>query len=143
VFTNHSSLCNISKQSDIATTTSTQKLNLRLVLASEYLSRFNLDVHHKPGKANVILDTLSRLSTGTKEGDRSDDRLGELDVLSEAYYYTVTLVKIDPTFKKSIVNSYSTDPKLSTIVDTVTENAKLGDNLASLPFDYTEDGLLF
>jgi hypothetical protein len=113
------------------------------VLASKYLSWFNLDVYYKPGKANVILDILSRLSIGTKEGDKSNDRLSELDVLLEAYYYIVTLVKIDPMFKKSIVDSYSTNLKLSTIVNTVTENAKLRDNTASLLFDYIEDGLLF
>jgi hypothetical protein len=142
MFTNYSSLYNILKQSDIVTTTLIQKLNLRLVLASEYLSWFYLDVRYKPSKANIILDTLLRLSIRTKEA-RSNDRLDELDALLEAYYYTVTLVKIDPAFKKSIVDSYSTNSRLSTIVNIVTENTKLRDNVVSLPFNYTKDRLLF
>ena len=39
----------------------TNKLNLRLVCASQYLSIFELDIRYKLGKKNIVPDTLSRL----------------------------------------------------------------------------------
>lgn len=44
-------------------TSSIEKLNLRPVRASEYLQRFRLDIRYKPGKTNIVLDTLLRLAS--------------------------------------------------------------------------------
>ena len=60
VYTDHSAAVPISRQTSLSTS-STDKLNLRLVRASQYLSMFDLTVRHKAGKTNVVPDALSRL----------------------------------------------------------------------------------
>ena len=58
VFTDHSAIADIFKQSTL-TSSSVDKLNLRLVRASQYLSQFDLDVRHKPGNRIVRLLPLT------------------------------------------------------------------------------------
>ena len=101
VYTDHSATVDICKQATL-TTTSTVRLNLRLVRASQYLQRFDLDVRHKPGKSNVIPDALSRLPS-TNQHTALPPEHAELDAL---YAYTTTLVEIDQTFKVRIVKGY-------------------------------------
>ena len=60
VYTNHSAAISISKQT-ILNISSTNKLNLRLIRAFQYLSSFNLELRHKAGKTNIVLNALSRL----------------------------------------------------------------------------------
>ncbi len=50
VYTDHSAAVQISRQTTL-TTSCTDKLNLRLVRASQYLSSFSLSIRHKPGKS--------------------------------------------------------------------------------------------
>ena len=76
--------------------------------ASQYLQRFKLDVRYKPGKSNVIPDTLSRLPS-TNKGDTPPEH-SELDALYIIYAYTTTLVEISEDFKQRIVVGYNTDP---------------------------------
>lgn len=61
VQTDHSSIVDISRQKLITATTSTMKMNVRLIRASQFLSQFSLNIRHKPGHLNVIPDALSRL----------------------------------------------------------------------------------
>ena len=61
IFIDHVLLIGILKKSNLATIVSIDKLNLRLVRAREYLSRFLLLIRHKPGKANFVPDALSCL----------------------------------------------------------------------------------
>lgn len=60
IYTDHSAAVPISRQTSL-TSSSTDKLNLRLIRASSYLSQFNIVVKHKLGKSNVVPDALSRL----------------------------------------------------------------------------------
>ncbi|KAI1002218.1 hypothetical protein K3495_g5988 [Podosphaera aphanis] len=60
IYTDHGSNTVISQQQCITTSTST-RINLRLVRASQYLHQFPLQMRHKPGKSNFIPDALSRL----------------------------------------------------------------------------------
>src|SRR5436190_16673494 len=53
IFMDHAAIPGLAKQADIMTTISVERLNLQLVCASEYLSRFQLDIHHKPRKAHL------------------------------------------------------------------------------------------
>jgi len=64
VYTDHSAAVSIVRQTSL-NTTAVEKLNLRLVRASEYLQRFRLDVRYKPGRQNTIPDALSRLASRT------------------------------------------------------------------------------
>ena len=81
VYTDHSAAVPISKQTTL-NTTSTDKLNLRLIRASQYLSSFNLELRHKAGKSNTVPDALSRLPQATKTNSQAADQSeGALDAL--------------------------------------------------------------
>lgn len=58
VYTDHAASLAIARQASL-TTSSTDKLNLRLVQASQYLQQFRLDVRHKAGKSHLVPDALS------------------------------------------------------------------------------------
>ena len=98
--TDHLAILNIIKQSSITSTTSTMRMNVRLVRASQFLRQFQLDVKHKPGKEHIVPDALSSLASVTKLTLPKDH--SELDVLyacatqalpSETLYsYTATMV---------------------------------------------------
>ena len=65
IFTNHKSLQYLFTQKD---------LNLRQRRWLELLKDYDLSIHYHPGKANVIVDALSRFSMGStshvEEGKR-------------------------------------------------------------------------
>ena len=62
------------------TSSSVDRLNLRSVQSSQYLSHFNLEVRYKPGKRHTIPDALSRLmnSSATERGAVTSEE-GTLD----------------------------------------------------------------
>jgi len=105
IFTDHSAIPGLAKQSDITTTVSVERLNLRLVRASEYLSRFQLDICYKPGRAHLVPDALSHLpsSNGLQSNESA---LGELDTL---YGTPTMLLQISKEFKAQIMAGYVTD----------------------------------
>ena len=132
IYTDHSAAVPISKQASL-TTSSTDKLNLRLVRASQYLSSFDLVVKHKAGKSNVVPDALSRL----KGTPTPDDATGVLDALhtsmaTEAYaeegfsrrrdktcdvpVFHVTLVEMSDLFKQRLVKEYEKDDQWSKLL---------------------------
>ena len=112
-YTDHGAALGIAKQTTLSTS-STDKLNLRLICASDYIQRFNITLRHKPGKMHIVPDALSRLSTSN-----SEDKLGaegELDVL-----FTTALVEMSNEFRTKILKGYETDPawqKLAKTLDT-------------------------
>lgn len=53
IYTDHAATVQIIQQSSL-NTTSTEKLKLRLIRASEFLQRFNLIVKHVPGKTHTV-----------------------------------------------------------------------------------------
>ena len=63
VYIDYSSLVMILKNSNIATITSSQRSNLKLILVAEYLSRFPFDIRHKPCKTNIMPNAPLRLLT--------------------------------------------------------------------------------
>jgi hypothetical protein len=138
IFTDHSAILGLAKQSDITTTVSVEKLNLRLVHASEYLSRFQLDIRHKPGKTHIVPDALSRLPS--LNGAMTDNAAeGELDAL---HAESTTLLQLHDEFKSRITAGYETDKYWGRILQQLKDNAQLGHNAAQLPFAL-EDGLIF
>ena len=62
IFTNHSINFSIVKQITL-NNKNIDKLNLRFVQISAYLSQFNIDVRYKIDKINIVFDALSRLSS--------------------------------------------------------------------------------
>ena len=76
--TDHSAILDITKQLSITSKSSTVRMNVRLVRASQFLRQFRLAVRHKPGKEHIIPDALSRLpstnhdAVSTKQTDYSE-----------------------------------------------------------------------
>jgi hypothetical protein len=102
VFTDHGATTSIVKQTSL-TTSSTDKLNLRLVRASQYCSQYNLDVYHKPGKEHIVPDALSRLRQRLVQRiDPAEDTLDDLP----CYTYHTTLVEMKPELRQELIQSY-------------------------------------
>ena len=136
IYTDHGAALGIASQTTL-TTSSTDKLNLRLVRASDYIQRFNLEIRHKPGKQHIVPDALSRLASANTNPPRHDE--GELDAL-----FTASLVEMDSAFKQRILDGYKTDLNWQKIASTLDQNAELGsEGAANLPFYRGEDGLIF
>ena len=91
IYTDHSAAVSISRQTTL-TTFSTNKLNLRLVRASQYLSGFNLFICHKIDKSNVILDALSKLQADVTF-------IEKIDVLKSLYDFSIELCEGDLTIR--------------------------------------------
>ena len=104
---NHSSIVDISRQKLITVTTSTIKMNGRLIRVSQFLSQFSLSICHKPGRVNVIPDALSRLPSNNTLAEVVNPKFNELDAL---YTYNTTLVEIDESFATKICEGYDNDP---------------------------------
>ena len=121
VFTDHAANTSIAKQTTLSSS-NTDKLNLRLIRASTYLSQFRLDVKHRPGKEHVVPDALSRLSSGN--GPANTLRTSPSDVLDldsyfsgvedpscdpDNYAYAGTLISMSDDFRKQITDGYANE----------------------------------
>ena len=106
VFTDHGAALGLAKQTTL-TTSSTAKLNLRLIRASEYIQRFrSLKFRHKPGKQHIVPDALSRLSQAPCARPTGD---GQLD--TDALAYHITLIEMSEDFKARLKSEYAKDPQ--------------------------------
>ena len=126
--TDYSAIINILQQSSITSTTSTMRLNLRLVRASQFLQQFKLDVRYKPGKEHIIPDALSRLASANRHPDPEHS---ELDAL---FTYNPTFVKMHPALVSQILEGYQADPWWARLHWQIQENDDLGPNAATLSF---------
>ena len=122
VYTDHSAAVPISKQTSL-NTTSTDKLNLRLVRASQYLSSFNLELRHKAGKSNTVPDALSRLpQTKDRTSDQSEGVLDALHAEPVAVYHA-TLVEMSDDFKERLKQGYDEDIHWSNLLNMLSKAA--------------------
>lgn len=92
VQTDHSAIVDIMKKSSITSTTSTIRMNTRLVHTSQFLRQFRLDIRHKSGKEHIVPDALSRLATVRPPGSRVSSDYSEFNVLHNNYEYSSTQV---------------------------------------------------
>ena len=74
VFTDHAATADIMKATSLSSS-STDKLNLRLIRASQYVSQYDPDIRWRPGKQNVVPDALSRLLHDEEEEVEQDDEI--------------------------------------------------------------------
>ena len=137
IYTDHSAAVPISRQTTLATS-STDKLNLRLVRASQYLSSFNIAIRHKAGKANIVPDALSRLPGKRPAQPDSSDKAGVLDALYghpveladhelrtatiqdlPAIAYHVTLVEMSDDFKNRLKLAYEKDKYWKKVLEVI------------------------
>ena len=131
IFTDHGAALGIAKQISLSTS-STDKLNLRLIWASEYLQRFNIEIRHKPGKQHIVPDVLSRLAS-TNSDTKPEPAEGELDAL-----FTVSLVQMDPVLKQKILDGYKSDLNWKNISSILNKN-----DGTRLPFFRGSDELIY
>ena len=98
VYIDHEISVEIVKQTSLSTSF-IDKLNLRLIRASEYIQRFLLNIRHKSKKLYVVSDALSRLFTSNKLS--SNDDKDELDVL-----FTIFMIEMNSKFKAKMIDEY-------------------------------------
>lgn len=123
VRTDHIANKDIARQKTLQTT-STGKMNLRLVNASQYISSFgNIDVRHVPGKRDLIPDALSRLINNRRHEIPVEDGqpIGELDNLAA---YQADVAKIPDDFVQNLKQDYEDDERWKKIMDTLTEDSE-------------------
>ena len=143
IYTDHGAALGIAKQTSL-TTSSTDKLNLRLVRASDYIQRFrNIEFRHKPGKQHVVPDALSRLDAAIGDAEYAQkSEEGVLDALQGFAYTTTALVELSPELRQELIEGYAKDPAWDKVLKVLEENEKLGENAATLSFE-RENGLIF
>ena len=139
VHTDHSATIGIAKQTTLSTT-STDKLNLRLIRAADYIQRFNLDLRHIAGKTNIVPDALSRLTVNPPFSTKPNGEEGELDMLT-AYNYETVFVEMRQDLREELVKAYTTDKQLGKIMDKLEKNERMEENAPQLPYR-RHDGLL-
>ena len=137
IFTDHSAAVSIVRQTSM-NTVSTEKLNLRLIRASEYLQRFRLDVRYKPGKTNIVPDALSRLA---KSEDSAWDNW-KPSAVDEAMAHPIAIVEMSRAFKDKIKQGYEDDRRCQRVIAMVRDNDALAQDAARLPFKLT-NGFLY
>ena len=112
VYTDHAAIVSIARQTNLTTTTSTNKFNLQLIRTSRYLQQFNLNVYHKPEKMYIVSNALSRLVSCKNRIKQSDKR--ELNALAtflqKIQTNLATLVELSSSFKEKLKNSYKNNP---------------------------------
>ena len=145
IYTDHGAALGIAKQTTL-TSSSTDKLNLRLVRASDYIQRFDLDIRHKPGRTHIVPDALSRLASLNTSESSTEGELDALFTLTGAdtshpeidVLFTCSLVEMDAAFRQKILNGYKAEAGWKRILDVLgTEDG------AHLPFSKGEHGLIF
>ena len=129
IYTDHSAITSIAKQTSLSSS-NTDKLNNRLIRASQYLAQFDIDVQYKPGKHHLVPDALSQLPVLGGIMDPKSNILDGLTVVNamlveaievlfmpERYNnqgaFNVTLVEMGDELKDRLKQAYMTDERWS------------------------------
>jgi hypothetical protein len=152
-YTDHSASASIVRQSSL-NTTSIEKLNLRLIRASQYIQQFNVRVFHRPGGTNTMADALSRLPAADQpfsHASSSPDAFSIDDIeiginmtnVEEAYLPNATIVEMTPEFRKKMTDGYQKDTRWSAVLEVLHRDAESKDpRKTRLPYELI-DGLLY
>ena len=89
MYTNYSIAILISRQI-IISILDTNKLNLKLIKVSQYLSSFKLVVKHKLNKFNVISDALFKLKQ-----NKTNNNLNNFEILEILYKHSIKSLKLN------------------------------------------------
>jgi hypothetical protein len=137
VWTDHSATVQIMKQMTL-TSSSTDKLNLRLVRASQYCSQFQLNIRHRPGRLNIVPDALSRLLN--KVADSKNRPLGDIleDIDDEVHTYHTTVIEMSSEFRNKIKRAYLEDKRWKEIIQQLRRSG--GKSAGVSPYPYFLDG---
>ena len=91
---------NIIKQNFIIFTTSTMRINIKLIKTFQFLRQFDLDIKYKLKKKHIMLNVLSKLININIDVSISKNHF-ELDAL-----FTITLMQINFNFYNKYVQKY-------------------------------------
>lgn len=126
IFTDYLAATSIVRQTTL-NSSSTDKMNLRLVRASQYLSQFELDVRYKPGKQHIVPDTLSRLtSTEHAPPTQTLDDILEHGIRIQTSCYNSTMLEVSTEFRELLTKAYNTDSHWSKIKESLSDEAAPG-----------------
>ena len=101
IYIDHFAIISISRQISL-TTSSTNKLNLRLIRAFQYLSIFDLSIRYKASKANIIPNALLRLQRNSASIVKNG-----LEVLKVLYNQTIEVISDSRELLKELLKDSS------------------------------------
>jgi len=120
MYTDHSATVSIARQISLFFF-NTDKLNLRLVRASQYLFTFELNIRYKPDNKNLVSDALSRLLRERSFNDASSIEDEEiLEILHTAmkdlenhctYAFAASLVEMSANFRQRLLQAMKIDKR--------------------------------
>ncbi len=129
VLTDHDSTRGIVAQTSLQTT-STDRANRRLVNASIYLSSYQLEVYHLPGRLNLVPDALSRLKTPSDEKTKEKDTEPTLDAVWDGYPGEVALflteVQMTDDMHQKFTTAYRSDTVFNGIIEDLCKTPSSG-----------------
>ena len=109
IYTDHASTKGIMSHTNLGSSC-VDKLNRRLIRASQYVSQFSLDIRHRPGASNVPADSLSRLPS-TQKSPESSNVLDEI-LMHDGRAFYMSTAQIDPAYAAKFRDGYQVDPIL-------------------------------
>ena len=138
IYTDHDVALDIAKQISL-TISFIDKFNLRLMRASNYIQRFNLNIRHKLEKQHIVSDALSRLATDNAESvlrkSFAEDELNALFIMS--------LIEMNIDFKQRILNNYKIDLNWQRVTFVLEANDNHDENVVTLSFYRAKNDLIF
>ena len=111
------------------------KLNLRLIRASNYIQRFNLKLRHKSNAQHIISNAFSRLFSLNKKQQLIDDEK-KLNAL-----FTITMCEMNEVFRIRLLKNYRNDSIWKKIFDLLNVQKISAEN--NVFFLYRKNDLIF
>ena len=140
IYIDHDAALRIAKQITL-TTSSTNKLNLRLIRASDYIQRFrNIEFRYKLDFRHIVPDALSRLAYTQTRKNESE---GELNALWAHAHVATVLVEMSPELKAKILQGYQDNKSYTRVLKVLDANDNADEDVVNLPFFRGEDGLIW
>ena len=164
IYIDHSATISIFRQITFITF-NMNKLNLKLIKASQYLFNFNLFIRHKIDKFNVVSDVLFKLQVDIALIEKIDvlKSLYEFSIelceenliiktmkflLKQFVCYHMTLIEMTNKFKERLKTTYSKNPHWNKILNMIKKTSKINDekntqNKSNLRFIYRRNFIYY
>ena len=133
IFIDHDAILSLAKQTSLSIVF-TDKFNLRLIRAFDYIQRFEIELRHKSDKQHIVSDIFSRLISTNIDTVFEKDELNAL--------FTVVLVKMKTSFHQKLVVDYNIDLNWKRIFSMLDQQNKNDVNVAKI-FFYRKNELIF
>ena len=138
IYINYSVVIDIVRQNNI-NITFIEKFNLRLIRVLKYLQRFRIELKHKFGKVNIILDVLSRLINRFSDRFKTDSFL----ILNVVDSFSINVITVNEIFRNRVIKGYQNKSRWIKIVVIVKINTELEKNVVRLSYKFINDLLYF